>query len=390
MNLFEIEAAWIGTGSSSDKPRSATDDEVGAYLTWLAERAGLDTSIRGERSGSQFVTFGERIQKSGNVEQVRPCYETFTDKRVMVWQPEIWAEGSYSVPMPGRNGPGRVTMDEMDEAGEIVRTLILPSDKNGRLPIDAAKVRALVPVPKKPRASRKPVQRVEPETAVTVHATAAPISAASDGGLAVEILARLDMLGERMTSLETARPAPGEVEQLRAQLDNAREACTAYAQTARDLDGERIAERRARVRAVRSALYYRGLARLRVAPALPKPSADIVPFPVPAGQDAEPLPYTITPARYSQGKLIVQCPSRDGYKTRAARLIGDGLNCGFTGRSGGYIASVAKARKFEMLYADGWDASSFTGKLSHDARGLRDLTVGEALKAMETDQRAAA
>jgi hypothetical protein len=72
--------------------------------------------------------------------------------------------------------------------------------------------------------------------------------------------------------------------------------------------------------------------------------------------------YTITPARYAKGQMLVRCPSGDGYKTRAARLIGDGLKCRFSGRCGGYIASPAKARRFERLYAEGWDASSVTGK----------------------------
>lgn len=38
-------------------------------------------------------------------------------------------------------------------------------------------------------------------------------------------------------------------------------------------------------------------------------------------------PYYVSPARYSKGNYLVRCPSPDGYKTRASRLIGDGLNC---------------------------------------------------------------
>lgn len=74
-------------------------------------------------------------------------------------------------------------------------------------------------------------------------------------------------------------------------------------------------------------------------------------------------PYTIQPARYAKGMMLVRTSDGSGYKTRAARLIGDGLRCRYTGREGGYVASPSKVRRFEKLYAEGWDASSFSGKL---------------------------
>jgi hypothetical protein len=58
--------------------------------------------------------------------------------------------------------------------------------------------------------------------------------------------------------------------------------------------------------------------------------------------------------------FLVRCPSPDGYKTRAARLIGDGLKCRWTNRENGYIASKAKIEKFKALYEAGWDASAIT------------------------------
>lgn len=73
--------------------------------------------------------------------------------------------------------------------------------------------------------------------------------------------------------------------------------------------------------------------------------------------------YSIAPARYSKDNFIVQAPSSTGYKTRAARLIGDGLNCRYTNREQGYVASANKVKKFEKLYAEGWDASTITGEL---------------------------
>ena len=73
--------------------------------------------------------------------------------------------------------------------------------------------------------------------------------------------------------------------------------------------------------------------------------------------------YMISVASYVEGAYVVSCPSTDGWKTRAARLIGDGLRCRYVRRSNGYIANPSKLRKFVQLYADGWDASSFTGEL---------------------------
>ena len=75
------------------------------------------------------------------------------------------------------------------------------------------------------------------------------------------------------------------------------------------------------------------------------------------------MPYCVSIARYSKGNFLVRCPSPDNYKTRASRLIGDALKCRWTNREGGYVASPSKLRRFEKLYADGWDACAITGRL---------------------------
>lgn len=75
-------------------------------------------------------------------------------------------------------------------------------------------------------------------------------------------------------------------------------------------------------------------------------------------------PFIISVAGYAKNMLLVRCPSPDGYKTRAARLIGDGLNCRWTNRESGYIASATKVEKFKRMYEEGWDASAIIpGKL---------------------------
>lgn len=73
--------------------------------------------------------------------------------------------------------------------------------------------------------------------------------------------------------------------------------------------------------------------------------------------------YTISPARYSKGNMAVRCPSSTGWKTRAARLASRLANGRYTGREQAYIMSAAAAKRFEKLYAEGWDASSFSGEL---------------------------
>jgi hypothetical protein len=64
-----------------------------------------------------------------------------------------------------------------------------------------------------------------------------------------------------------------------------------------------------------------------------------------------------------KGMYILDCPSPDGYKTRASRLIGDGLNCRWSRQAGGYVASPSNLKKFEKMFAEGWDACCVTGKL---------------------------
>ena len=68
-----------------------------------------------------------------------------------------------------------------------------------------------------------------------------------------------------------------------------------------------------------------------------------------------PIEYTISEARYCKDKIVVNTPSPDGYKTRAARLAGTFGR--YSMRSGGYVMSKGQAIKFARLYRNGWDAS---------------------------------
>jgi hypothetical protein len=82
--------------------------------------------------------------------------------------------------------------------------------------------------------------------------------------------------------------------------------------------------------------------------------------------------YTIQDYRYAKGKQCLRpVPDGSGWKTRAARLA-EGCGGRWVHRAGGYLMSAAGLAKFERLYAAGWDANGFTGKLEAPARAPHD------------------
>jgi hypothetical protein len=100
---------------------------------------------------------------------------------------------------------------------------------------------------------------------------------------------------------------------------------------------------------------------------------------------APPVPaepgYTIGDARYAKGQKLVKVQSSGtGLKTRAARLIGDGLKGRYTNREHGYIVSPTKAARFEDLYAQGWDASAITGELQPPEGHAADVAPAKAVR----------
>lgn len=58
--------------------------------------------------------------------------------------------------------------------------------------------------------------------------------------------------------------------------------------------------------------------------------------------------FTVSRARYAKGMMLVRCPSLDGFMTRPARILRDELNCRYTGREGGYIASPRKVERLRQ------------------------------------------
>lgn len=61
--------------------------------------------------------------------------------------------------------------------------------------------------------------------------------------------------------------------------------------------------------------------------------------------------FTVTPARYAKGMLLVRCTSDGIFISRPARILRDELNCRFTNREGGYIASARKVERLRQALA---------------------------------------
>lgn len=104
MNLFDVTR---GCHNMHPKPRSATQDEMRAYLKWLASERGV------------FVPHDAEYHPAG-----------------------IWSRtaGEYVLEMPGYGQKQVATCEVLDDAGNVVRTMALPQDKRGGIPATAKQV----------------------------------------------------------------------------------------------------------------------------------------------------------------------------------------------------------------------------------------------------------
>lgn len=73
--------------------------------------------------------------------------------------------------------------------------------------------------------------------------------------------------------------------------------------------------------------------------------------------------YVVSNARYAKGQMAVRVTADgSGLKNRADRLLG-ALRVRYSNRERAHIIPPSKLRKFEKLYADGWDANFFSNDL---------------------------
>lgn len=194
MNLFDVTRGLPVL--CNDKPRSATLEEQRAYLCGLARRRGFDP--------------GEHFEINGNGYDAPRCIiigECFApelrDYKAGTTTPPLYAEGSVCIPTPGYGRQPVVTMDILDDAGEIVRTIPLPADKRGKLPITAAQLKEYSGL-KSVRGKRQvaqPASIVEQSApSEAIAPVPQPITPAGD---IAAILARLEALERAMASSPT-------------------------------------------------------------------------------------------------------------------------------------------------------------------------------------------
>lgn len=104
MNLFDVHTGCKSLGA---KPRNATQNEVRAYLKWIAARQGVTVPANAE------------YHPAG------------------IWSPSA---REYIVEMPGHGQKQIVTCEILDDAGTVVRSMALPQDKKGGIPATAKQV----------------------------------------------------------------------------------------------------------------------------------------------------------------------------------------------------------------------------------------------------------
>jgi len=158
-NLFDIVIDNRSLGI--ERPRAACNDEVSAYVDWLRDR--LELPAMGEpdlqwyqprdwRKGECYcigATYGADLSISGRRE---------------------YADGSYSVLMPGANRMRqRVTMETLDDSGAIIAISTLPPEpKKGGIIWTRDQVRAAAgPVTKPARLKRAKAGLADHETTAT-------------------------------------------------------------------------------------------------------------------------------------------------------------------------------------------------------------------------------
>lgn len=72
--------------------------------------------------------------------------------------------------------------------------------------------------------------------------------------------------------------------------------------------------------------------------------------------------YTILPARYAKGRVLVQAPGIGGWKSPAG-CMAEHVGGRYTHREGGYVMSPAAAERMVALLRAGRVASPITGEL---------------------------
>lgn len=212
----------------SDKPRAATEDEVKAYFLWLQERDNLP------RQTNSFEIHWRAIGQGRNAHRyaIGATFgrETASQEREQGgWKPAQFESGAYSIVMPGCDfARQRVTMEILDEAGDVAHTSTMPIEpKKGGVIWDRTTVRKAagsvakakpveIPAPAnaqeqievpEPYEVLEPVKALKPPSEaisqpVDNSAQISPAVAQPDGQPDIAaLLARMDVLEARLAAL---------------------------------------------------------------------------------------------------------------------------------------------------------------------------------------------
>jgi len=210
-NLFDV-SKWTDAGKTrkNDKARHATDEERRCYLGFLVGRAGLahfddwDYHLNGITCGRQRAL--ERLEKVEVLD-----YETLTTRIEWRNRPPEYETGAYSIPMPGRiTRP--VTMETLDESGDVISSQTLPVDpKKLGVIWDREAVRtAAGPIAKtskvkKPQSPVAVAVDIEAPAPAPVEELAPPAAELVADAIAV-LTARLDALESQLSGVAPVQP----------------------------------------------------------------------------------------------------------------------------------------------------------------------------------------
>jgi hypothetical protein len=145
MTMSTIWNVHTGVETLTDKPRAADQAELDFYLCWLARSRGI------------VIPAGSHTGPMG-----------------------IIHDNVVILEMPGYGVPDVVTCEILDDAGEVVRTMTLPADKRGKLPMTAAQAKDWTGLEtvKKPRKARAAAPVIA-ETPISAPVSADPTPAAT-------------------------------------------------------------------------------------------------------------------------------------------------------------------------------------------------------------------
>lgn len=209
-DLFGVErfADTMACGKGSDKPRKATEKECAAYLVDYARRCGLPIMEKrdlarhgGEIAGLTFGLIREAWTERHKVTDRWGAERDDYSRDPIEHHPALYADGAYSIPMPGRN-QAPVTVQTQGDDGQWSAPLPCTDAKGNVMLPDAPKVR-------KARKAKAAKVKIAPQAAVEREEPPSARHATPDSEIAPQtpVSVEIDPIAEltaRLDAVETA------------------------------------------------------------------------------------------------------------------------------------------------------------------------------------------